>query len=454
MDKDTKVNSDRIEMKENPFLIEGRYKGLLDDIDSIKSYEAIARLTTPNLTDMQSKDLLHALAVKTFCCMYDTGLGKTFIAAAFMKALKNRNPDAKFLLFGTAAQLTQTPEKIQSISGLKVKGFNESPYDVFTENDLNNNDVIMLTHGCLNVKEHMMMLSFYLDRFDGIVIDEMHLVSNFIKSRNAQMLQSILENFEYRLALTATPITTDSDQLARALHMINPREVPDWKEISMDIKSFGASSLLGNLKELFVVRQRPQNNHEGIPIIVPAMPHQLGASGQYMFETTKGPGATAQHQKVLEIIKSHKGQPGLIYANRRVVQKALVDFLVANGVRVALKNGSTTKVKTKQIITDFRNGMYDVLITNTKEALDLDCDWVMMYEFTPHVKQFIGRAERGFISKNLKVYFIFTKDTGEFDFFYRRVYLISQVIQGLLNINFKEVLGMHSVINSNVFGGM
>ena len=440
-----------MEMKENPFIVEGRYKGLLDDIDALESYEALARLTTPNLTDTQTKDLLHALAVKTFCCMYDTGLGKTFIAAAFMRALKNRNPNAKFLLFGTASQLAQTPEKISSISGLKVKGYTESPFDVFNENDLNKYDVIMLTHGCLNVREHMLMLSYYLDRFDGIVVDELHLVSNFIKSRNAQMLQALFERFEYRLALTATPITTNTDQLARALHMLNPSEVRDWKEISRDIKFAGSSSLGGNLSELFVVRQRPKNNHEGIPIIVPAMTHQIGAEGQYMFETTKGPNATNQHEKVLEIIKSHGNSPGLIYANRRVVQKALVDFLVSKGVRVALKNGATTKAKTREIIDGFKKGQYDVLITNTKEALDLDCDWVMMYEFTPHVKQFIGRAERGFISKNLKVYFMFTKDTGEFDFFYRRVYLISQTIQDLLSMDLSEVLSLRNTIHTHVF---
>ena len=38
MDKDIKVNSDGIEMKENHFLDEGRYKGLIDDIDAIESY--------------------------------------------------------------------------------------------------------------------------------------------------------------------------------------------------------------------------------------------------------------------------------------------------------------------------------------------------------------------------------------------------------------------------------
>lgn len=420
-----------------------RYRGLLDDIDALESYEAIAKLTTPNLSDFQSKDLLHALAVKSFVCMYDTGMGKTFMASAYVKALKNRNPNSKVLMFGTNAQMDQTVEKMGSIAGLKVTSFVESPNYVFTDRDIEESDVLLLTHGCLNVKEHMMKLAFYLDRFDGIIVDELHLVSNFNESRNAQMLQSILNTFEYRLGLTATPITTDSAQLAKALYMINEVVTQDWKEVANDLKHLGSRAIDDNMRDLYVVRQRPQNNHEGIPIEVPAMQHQIGATGRDLFYITKGEGATRQHEEVLRVIKENEGSPGLIYANRTLVQRALYDYLIGQGVRVAVLNGKVTnKNKRKEIAKDFRDGKFDVLITNVTTALDLDCDWVMMYEFTSHVKQYIGRAERGFVSKNLKVYFMFTKDTDEYDYFYRNVYLISQTIQDLLNVDFSEVIGV------------
>lgn len=419
-----------------------RYKGLLNDIEALESYEAISKLTVPNLNEHQSKDLLLALAVKAFICMYDTGMGKTFMASAYMRALKNKNPKAKFLMFGTNNQLLQTCEKIEKTSGLKCVGYTESPRFTFTQQDLDNYDVIMLSHGCLNVPEHVTKLAFYLDQFDACVVDEMHLVSNFDNSRNAQMLQAILNNFEYKLGLTATPITTDTDQLAKALYMINPVVVDDWKVVAKDIKQYSSDSISGSLQYLFIVRQREENNHKGIPLWVTPMEHQLNADGQKMFEITKGPGATAQHNKVYETIVAENFKPGLIYANRRIVQSALYESLVEKGVKAVILNGATSKKNRQEIIEKFRAGFYDVMITNVTTALDLDCDWVMMYEFTSHVKQFIGRAERGFVSKELRVYFMFTRCTGEVDYFYRNVYEISLTIQKLLNVDFSEVISV------------
>lgn len=429
---------------------DGRYKGLLDDIANLESFEAIAGLTQPNLSDFQSKDLLHALAVKAFCCMYDTGMGKTFVATAYMQALKNQDSSRKFLMFGTNSQLDQTVRKIQSMSNLKVICYNESPQYTITENDLQVADVILLSHGCLTEPNHVTALTFYLDRFFAVVIDEMHLVSNFVKSRNAQTLQFICSRFEYILGLTATPITTDVEQLARCLYMINPSVVNNWKDIALDLKNYGASAIDGSMRDLYVVRQRPQNNHRGVPLFVNAMQHQLGAKGQDLFEITKGPNAVVQHEAVKQVIDTFSGQSGLIYANRRIVQTALCDYLTSIGYEVAVINGDTKRKDRESILDRFRNGEYDAIITNIKESLDMDCQWVLFYEFTPHVKQFIGRAERGFTSKNLPVMFLFTRDTDEYDYFYRNVYLISQAVQDILKIDFKEVTKM-DLDDSSIF---
>lgn len=425
-----------------------RYKGLLDDIDSLDSIESISRLTTPSLSDFQSKDLLHALAVKAFCCMYDTGMGKTFIAASFMKALKNEDSSRKFLMFGTNNQLEETCKKIKAISGLTVNFLTESPQYVVNEEIINGCDVLLLAHGCLTEAKHLTALCFFLDRFDAIVIDEMHLVSNFIKSRNAQSLQFICSRFEYILGLTATPITTDVEQLARCLYMINPSVVNNWKQIALDLKNYGASAIDGSLRDLYVVRQRSENNHIGVTLFVDAMPHQVNAKGQDLFEITKGPGALNQHKAVKQVLDSFRGTKGLIYSNRKIVQSALCDYLLDEGVSVCVINGDTTRKNRLSMLESFRNNEYDCVITNITTALDLDCDWILFYEFTPHVKQFIGRAERGFTSKQLPVMFLFTRDTDEYDYFYRNVYLISQAVQDILKIDFKEVTKLEE---SNLF---
>lgn len=425
-----------------------RYKGLLDDIDKLDSIESISRLTTPNLSDFQSKDLLHALAVKAFCCMYDTGMGKTFVASAFMRALKNEDDSKKFLMFGTNSQLEETCKKIKDISGLTVNFLTESPQYVVNEQIISGCDVLLLPHGCLTEPKHLTALCFFLDRFDAIVIDEMHLVSNFIKSRNAQALQFICSRFEYILGLTATPITTDVEQLARCLYMINPSVVNNWKQIALDLRNYGASAIDGSLRDLYIVRQRSENNHIGIPLFVEAMPHQVQAKGQDLFEITKGPGALNQHNAVIDVLNSFKGTKGLIYSNRKIVQSSLCEYLVDSGISACVINGDTTRKNRLEMLEDFRSGAYDCVITNITTALDLDCDWILFYEFTPHVKQFIGRAERGFTSKQLPVMFLFTRDTDEYDYFYRNVYLISQSVQDILKIDFSEVTKLS---DSNIF---
>ena len=46
--------------------------------------------------------------------------------------------------------------------------------------------------------------------------------------------------------------------------------------------------------------------------------------------------------------------------------------------------------------------------------------------------------------------FLFTRDTDEYDYFYRNVYLISQAVQDILKIDFKEVTKM-DLDDSSVF---
>lgn len=422
-------------------MLDYTYKGLLDDIDKLESYEAIADITSPSLRDYQSKDLLHALAVKSFVCMYDTGMGKTFVAAGFMKALKNAKEGDKFLVFTTNAFSESFGTEVSKITGLRCICYTESPSYVLSPIELEKNDVVIMTHGCLNVVEHMTALSMYLNEFSAVVIDELHLVSNFNESKRGSMLHSIMSRFEYKLGLTATPITTDEQQLAKALHLINSDAVPDWKKLTLDIKKFGASMIDSKLEDLFIVRQRSHNNHKGYLMEVEALPHQKKSSGEGMFYTTKGYGATNNHEAVKKIIDIHKdfGHRGLIYSNLKEVQSALSEALTSYGISNVIINGDMTRTKKNELASKHLNGEFDVVITNISEAIDLTSDYVIFYEFTSHVSQVIGRAERTLESKNLNIYIMVTKDTGEMDYFYRNVYCKCQIVEDLLDIDLSEI---------------
>lgn len=416
-----------------------RYKGLLDDIAQLKSYEALSEITYPTLRDYQAIDLLHILAVKSFICMYDTGLGKTYVAGGFFKALKNAKIGDKFLAFTTNSNVSSFCSEISKCTGLRCVFYTESLTNILRPIDIDQYDVIVMTHGCLNIVDHMRTLSLYLHLFNAVVVDELHLVSNFNNSKRGYLMKSILSRFQYKLGLTATPMTTDESQLAKALHMINPDMVPDWKALTRDLKDYGSNVMDSHLMDLFVVRQREFNKHKGFLVEIEPMDYQMGAVGEGMFYKTKGEGAYNSFEKVIEIQTEHFGKKGLIYSNLKNVQKALYDFLVEFGLNVMLINGDMTRAEKDKRAQQYREGNYDIVITNITEAIDLTSDYVIFYEYTSHVKQLIGRAERTLDSKMLPIYFLVVKETGEYDYFIRNVFDRCQIVSDLLGMNLEEV---------------
>ena len=418
-----------------------RYKGLLDDIGNLSSYEAISEITYPTLRDYQAIDLLHILAVKSFICMYDTGLGKTYVAGGFFKALKNAKIGDKFLAITTNSNISSFCKEITKCTGLRCVYYTEGLNRILNPIDVDSNDVIVITHGCLNVVEHMTMLTTIINQFSAIVVDELHLVSNFNESKRGYMMKAILSRFEYKLGLTATPITTDEEQLAKALHLINPIMVPDWKALSRDLKDYGSGVIDSHLRDLYVVRQREYNRHKGYLVEIEPLPHQVEAVGEDLFYITKGEGAYNSFDKVIDIHNSLEDKRGLIYANLTVVQNALFDYLTSMGIKAVVINGKMTRQEKDRRAEAYRNGEFEIVITNITEAIDLTSDYVVFYEYTSHVKQLIGRAERTLDSKELPIYFLVVKDTGEFDYFLRNVYNRCQMVEDLLNFDLKEVTG-------------
>ncbi|MGL4950164.1 MAG: DEAD/DEAH box helicase [Anaeroplasmataceae bacterium] len=415
------------------------YKGLPDDLDRLESYEAIKDLITPPLEQGQSVDLLRALFIKRYALFYATGMGKTYISSAYMKALKNKNHNAKFLMIIKKNQEHETPKKISKISGLTCKVFTASKDKVPTINTLDSCDVLMLTHDSLNSIEHMKSLLFIMDRITAIVADEAHLLSNLEEASSSFMLYSLSKRAEYFLGLTATPITSNISQLPKVLKLVAPMYVTNHKQLGYDLKNYGLSALPKQLNDLFTIRDRTYNNHHGIAEFVESMPHQLNAKGKDLFVVTKGNGATKQADKLVELITVRKPEKGLVYVNRKDVYSFIEPYLKSKGIRCAKINGDTSSDDRNKILSDFKYNEYDVILTNIKEALDMDSSYVIFYEFTAHVKQMIGRAERGLNPKPLDVIFMFTKDTDEYDYFIRNVYEISQEVEDILGIDFREV---------------
>lgn len=415
------------------------YQGLPDDLDELKSYKAIGEIINPSLDDQQGVDLLRALFAQRFSLFYATGLGKTYVASAYMKAINNANMDSKFIMFIKKNQNKQTPAKIKSISGLKSIVFDASAGRLPRPDHLDKYDIIMMTHDTLNSAPHMKAIQFLLPRIKGVIADEIHLLSNIEEASSAFMLYAISSRVEYFLGLTATPITSDLEQLARIFKIVNPFYEFNHRKLGSALKRGGLNELPKQMLDMFSVRDRSQNLRNGILDVIPAMPHQVGAKGKDLFVVTKGEGAFSQANRLVQLIKERKDMKGLVYCNRKEVYRFIVPYLSECGIKVAKINGDTSEQDRDYILEEFRKGNLDVVVTNIKEALDMDSNFVIFYEYTVHVKQMIGRAERGLNPKPVDVIFMVTKDTDEMDYFYRNVYSISQEVEELLDIDFSEV---------------
>lgn len=416
------------------------YQGLPDDLDNLKSYDAIKSIIDPPLTDNQSVDLLKALLFKRTAILYSTGLGKTYLATAFVKALMNKKGNTKTLMFVLKSQEDETPRKIKNISGLRTKMFTGETRPLLNSSDIDNNDVIMMSHSCLTSLDHMDNLLAYINKFDCLIIDEVHKLTNFETSISGFMLYSIAYSFEYVLALTATPITTDLEQFARLLKLVVPNQTGNFRKLGSSLKRSGLGALTSSLHDNYIVRERDISHHNGIADFIKPMPHQVGADGRDLFKITKGPGAYKQANRVFELINERRPRKGIIYANITEIREFLLEELKKRGVKVEGIFGNTKKEDRARILEKFNNNGLETLIINTKESLDMNSDYVIFYEYTPHVKQVIGRAERGFNMKPLDVIWMFTEDTGEWDSFIRNQYNISQDIQEILGTDLRDVL--------------
>lgn len=421
------------------------YQGLPDDLDKLESYEAIKDIINPPLYDFQCVDLLRALWIKRFIAIYETGIGKTYLASAFMKAIKRVNPRAKFLFFIKNSQSRETPKKVYNACGLTSTVINAETDNVPTQHKVDKYDILMMTHETLSSPRHMIELSRFMDRFTGIIADEAHLLSNIEEASSAYTLYCLSKRVEFFMSLTATPITTDLEQLTRLMKITAPDMVDNFKKVGYDVKRIGLAGIPKGLQDLYVVRQRAFNNHKTLVEMISPMPHQIGAKGVNLFLKTKGEGATKQMAQLVKDIKTRAGRRGLVYVDRKNIYIPLVKYLEKTGIRFNYVNGwhNSKPEEREQVSKEFREGKYDVLLLNTKEAIDLDCDYIYFYQFTPHVKQFIGRGERGINPKQLEIIFLFTDKTDEFDYFLRNVYAISQDIQELLEIDYGDVLNIN-----------
>ena len=432
---------------------------VLEALRTSTSYKALEDvLVGVKLKGLQTVDALGALYREKSIISYDTGMGKTYMAAAIIKMLLNEDPGRGFIILIKKKQITQTSKKISDCLGLPVlvtTGMQKDVQNTIVSGKYLDYHVLMITHSTLESQLFVKTLLKDRDKFCCLIIDEAHNLNNTTDASSADVLKGMCRAFRYRFALTATPITSDIKQYARLAHMLDPDTYPNASMLASKMKRGSFSIKQDPL--FFIERTRldfgVNFKIHGEPIFVEPMEHQIGAMGTDMVEICKGEGAVNQANALVDFILEHKnrGERGLVYVNRHSIRNWILPFLNEAGIKVGCINGFTSRSEDEKTMDDFNNTkQLDVVITSVTEAIDLDCDWVMFYEFTVNVEQMIGRSYRGFDDKELWVYFMFTYDTGEIEAFQRNIYTRSELIKRVLGKTYWAVFDTERKIESEV----
>lgn len=390
----------------------------------------------------QCIDILKMLAIKKSIVIYDTGTGKTLLAAAFMKMLLKEDPTRRFIFFCTKDQLIQTPKKLESLTGFPVlvSDANEKSVvnNILTQ-DIYKYRIIMLTHDCILKRAVLDKLYSIREDITGIIIDEAHKLNNTSYAKTSEILKAVVSKFEFTVALTATPIRTDLKQLTKLANLVNASRYPNPKKLMNELDSGKYS--LDKDPCFFINRSASELGRvakpQGYVAWCSPLAHQKAETrgGVALMQTCKGEGAVPQVEKLIELIKHHKGEKGLVFISEGVIYDWVISNLNKTDIKYEIIQGVTPTWKRAEIMEAFNNEddtSIDVVLTSVTTAVDLDCSYVIFYEFTVDVEQMIGRSHRGLGNKQVSVYFIITRGTKEVEYFVNNILERCELIMKIL----------------------
>lgn len=424
---------------------------MLDIVDvlnrkSVKSLQHI--LNGISLEDFQTVDLTASLLYKKNIIGHETGMGKTFIASAYMKALHNENKSRKFLMVVKTNQLNETPQKVEQSTGLRVcavsSAYSSISRHILSE-DFIKSDIVIIAAEMLNNTSAFAMLYKHRKLFTGLIVDEAHEFTNVDGCVRAFRIDCMTKHIEYLMLMTATPMTTKLEQFTTLVHYTDRREFWNTESLLRGLKKPQYNFQEDN-PGVYIRRTRKDlgigNNYNTKSLYVEPTPEQEFIQGKDFRIASKGFGAYPQVNKLIEVIKEERPKKGIVYIRHHAVRRFVEENLRQAGIRYACINGLTTMSTRKEISKKFYDNEYDVVLTSVTTSIDLDCDYIFFYEFTSDARQVIGRGERGLIPKTLNIYFLFTLHPREITSFIKNVYERSLIIQEVLGNDYKELIAV------------
>lgn len=423
---------------------------LLKELRQRKSLDSLSGCLKGIVLDwFQTYSLAQAIITKGCLISLDTGLGKMLLAIAYMSYIRAKYPNQKSLFVTKANLAKASQDKIKKYSNLKsivITGEQEIIQNGLFRTDIYKYDVIILTHQALGDYKVNAFLIENRGVFKHLLVDESHELGHK-SSFQYQVVEAMAHWMESRILFTATPVTVSLEQAVNQLHIIDPLLIHNHKKFvnryAIRDESTGKIISYQNLHEIqslisgrYVGFSRAelglQGNYKTSIVWCNPTPAQRNATKSERNRLIKGQANSPQITTLRETVISLKsqGKRGLIYINLNETKKIALDILKSSGLKVGIIDGSLSK-KSERDLTQklFNSGEFDCLISNTREGLDLPCDYILFYELDVRYKQIIGRAERGLEGNDMDIIFILTRGTVEIEYFINNIYKRSLLLK-------------------------
>lgn len=390
------------------------------------------------LRDMQTIGVAFLFYAESALLGDEVGLGKTVQVAGLCNMLKtiyaNQGKKFRYCFLTEKTNIGQIRDKMIQFTGeyvgMLIDGCQDTVNKYIDDNSVERHYSIVGGHSLLTSPEFLV----YAGRmpFDLIVIDE----SAVLKSTSSDIYKNakaLLKNHKRIVLLNATPIEKEVREFYNQLDLLDKDYMPTLTEFHKQFcrmaKGFygfhvdgyknadvfkeavslkylartrigeGAEYVENKAKQILVPMssvQRELSKKTTLYQMVTDYPTGVNRNIEFTPETTPKLAALLHLIGTLDIDRDK----ALIYCRFKDAQAKMVKILEEKGYRCVVLNGDTkAKVRT-QIITDYNNGVYNILITNVQRGIDLEtCNNCIMYTIDPNPQKMVqveGRMTREF----------------------------------------------------------
>lgn len=406
-----------------------------------KDYSDVTGVGT--LRDLQTVGVAFAYFAGSALLGDEVGLGKTVQMAGlcnvYQREFKQAGKDFRYLFLTEKSSVGQIRDKMIQFTGQYVGLLESGEKKVVSRYLSENQEGRFCSYvGCHSLLANPEFLTHTAQHpFDLVIIDESSIGKN---SRGDFYIncKALFRFHERKILLNATPLEIELRDMYNQLDLLDPMFMPSLTYFNSRYTKtkrgpFGSwvpngfkneSEFQEAVKLRYLARTREGSGakYEGNAyktILIPLSPEQralmkkttlyrmvtdypTGVSKSVDFNPQTTPKLKALFGIIDEAVNVFSNQ-ALVFCNFVEAQEKMKVMLEEQGYRVAVLNGqaktSSSKVRT-EIVNDFNNRQYDVLITNVLRGLDLKtCDNCILYTIDPNPQkmvQFEGRITREF----------------------------------------------------------